>query len=92
MSDERPEGVPVAVREVSLRIVGHLVDRRQLAVERRVAHPGIRERVVRAEREILRHPFGEPKRRIDLGERLQSGTRLSMSEDVVLKGVHHLVR
>jgi hypothetical protein len=91
-SDVLPEGVAVPVREVAIGALGHLPDRRQEAVDCRVAHPRVGERVVGPEREVLGHPLGEPVRGHVLGERLQVVPRLSAREDVVLELVHHLVR
>ena len=86
-ADVRPERLAPAVREV-LRVVQFL-DRGQLLLARRVAHPHRGVRIDRADREVLGHPFDEPERQA-LGAvlaRLPVGTR----RDVVLKRVDELV-
>ena len=52
----------------------------QLFVQRRVAQPHGRVRIVRAERQVLGHALDEPQRQIQV-----------RAEDVVLKRVHQLV-
>ncbi len=92
LADERPHRLPVAIREVLVGVVAHLLDRRELAEQRRVAHPDVRDRAARPERQVLGHAFHEPGGRRHLGERLEPVARLAAREDVVLERVHHLVR
>ena len=92
LPDVRPEGVTVSVREVLVGLIGHLLDRRDVAVQRRVAHPAVGQRARRTERQVLGHALGEPERRQKLGERLHAVARLAAREDVVLERVDHLVR
>jgi hypothetical protein len=84
--------MPVPVREILLRFVGERLERRDSAEQGRVAHPRGGDRGVRAEREVFRHPLGEPERGHELGERSQSVARFAAREDIVLERVHHLVR
>ncbi len=49
-------------------------------------------RVNGAGRQVFRHPFGEPERKVHLRKILKSSTRFAARKDVVLKFVHHLVR
>ena len=90
--DVRPQRLAEAIRIVAIRLLGHLHDRRQIAVDRSVAHDGGRARVVRSEREILGHPFHEPERRIDLRELRDAAAGASAREDVELELVRHFVR
>ena len=92
LRDVGPECVAEPVREVTVGLLRHLLDGGNVPVQRRVAHPRVRERCARPERQILRHALGEPERRQVLREVLQAAARLAAGEDVVLEGVHHLVR
>ena len=82
----------VAIREILVRLVAQLLNRRDLSVEGGVAHPGRRERRVGTERQIFGHALGEPQRRQELHERLQTVAGFAPCEDVVLERVHHFVR
>ena len=81
-----------AVREKLVRLLRELFDGRDLSVERRVPHPRIGEREVRADRQIFGHSLREPERRKVLREILKPRARLAARENVELKCVHHLVR
>src|SRR5687767_7394757 len=57
--DILPERLAVAVREVLVGTHGHLLDRRKVAVDRRIAYPRLRQNMVRAAGEIFGHAFHE---------------------------------
>jgi hypothetical protein len=92
LPDVRPERLAELVRVVPVGPLGHLLDARDRAVEGRVAHPGVRDRVVGPEREVLRHSLEQPERRVHLRQLLDVRAGLAAAEDVVLELVHHLVR
>ena len=82
--------MPEAVGE-NPRIVGELLDGRQVAFQRGVAQPHRGVGIDRADREVFRHPLHEPQRWIHVDERLDPGTDAAPAEHVVLELVHHLV-
>ena len=92
LADVLPKRLAVAIREVFVRPLRHLLDRRKIPIDRGVAQPRRRERMHRADRQVLGHSLHEPEGRIDLVERLQIRARLAAREDVELELVHHLVR
>ena len=57
-----------------------------------VAKPRRRQNVVGSKRQVLRHAFHKPIRRIDLIERLNIRAGFAARENVVLELVHHFVR
>ena len=91
LPDVLPQRLAVAVRKEEVGAKRHLLDGRQVAVERGVAHPRLREDVIGAEREILRHALHHPERWLHLLQRLQSAAGSAASEDIVLERVHQLV-
>ena len=90
LADVRPQGVAEAVGE-DPRIVGELLDRGEVPLERRVPQPHGRVGVDGADRQVLRHPLHEPQRRVDADDRPDAGAGVAMTEHVVLELVHHLV-
>src|SRR6185503_10138532 len=87
-----PESFAVAIREILVGALRHLLDGWQGAVYDCVTDPGLGEKVPRADRQVLRHSFHEPERGIDLTESLEIRSRFAAGEDVVLELVHHFVR
>ena len=71
--------------------VGHLFDRGQVTLERRVPQPHRGIGVERAEREVLRHPLHEPQRWVDADHRLHAAAGVPTAVHIVLKLVDHLV-
>ena len=92
LADILPQRFTEAVREILVRTVGHLLHRRDVARDCRITQPAGGERVVRADREILRHAFHEPQRRIDPLEHLLVRSGAAAREHIVLELVHHFVR
>ena len=90
LADVGPQGVPEAIGE-DPRIVGELLDRGEVPLERRVPQPHGRVGVDGADREVLRHPLHEPERRVDADDRPDAGAGAAVTEHVVLELVHHLV-
>jgi hypothetical protein len=86
-----PEREAVAVREVPVGALRHLLHARQPAVDRGVAHPRVGLRVFVAERQELGHPLHEPERRAHPRQPLEVRPGLAAREDVELELVHHLV-
>jgi hypothetical protein len=84
--------MPKTIWEVFVRLLRHLLDRRDAPLQGGVPHPRRRQRMQRSERQVLGHAFGEPERGHELRERLHAVARLSAREHVVLERVHHLVR
>ena len=91
-ADVLPKRFTVAVGEVLVRPLRHLLDRGQVSIHDSVTNPLLGEDVVRSARQVLCHAFHEPERRVDLIERLEIRAGLAAREDVELELVHHFVR
>ncbi len=87
-----PERLSVAIGEPPVRIVGHLLHRRQVPVQCGVAHDAVGGRMVRADGEVLGHSFHEPQRRRRRGERGHGVPGAPLEDDVELELMHHFVR
>ena len=87
--DVGPDGMPEVVREHL--VVAQLLQGREVAFHGRVAQPHGGVVVDRPDREILRHSFHEPERRIDVHVGLDAGAHAAATEHVVLELVHHFV-
>ena len=85
-ADVRPQRLPVAIREEA-RVVGELLDRREVVALGRVAQPHRRERIVASEREVLGHALDQPERQ---GAEPREAARSRLG-DAVLEDVHELV-
>jgi hypothetical protein len=82
LSEERPERVAVPVREI-MRVL-ELLDRRQPAMQLRIAQPHVREGVGWPKGQVLGHPFDEPAGQVER-------VLMCAFRDVDLKGVGELV-
>ena len=87
-----PQRLAVAIWEVLVRTLSHLLDRRQVSVDDCVTNPLLRQYVLWSAREIFGHAFHEPERRVDLIERLQIRPSFAARKNVELELVHHFVR
>ena len=77
----RPQRLPEAIRRRAR--AAQLLERRQRVALRRVANPCSRERIVRADRQVLGHAFRKPQR--------HHHRPLLFSQDIHLERVHELV-
>ena len=90
LTDVGPQRVAIPVREDS-GIGGHVFDRGKVSLERGVPQPHRRFRIDRAARQVFRHAFHEPERRVHAHQCLHAGAGAAAAVHVVLELVHHLV-
>ena len=86
----RPDGVTEPIGE-NPRVVGELLDGREMPFQRRVPQPHRGVRIERADRQVLRHALHEPQRGVHVDQRLHPGADAAPAEHVVLELVDHLV-
>ena len=86
----RPDGVTEPIGE-NPRVVGELLDGREMPFQRRVPQPHRGVRIERADRQVLRHALHEPQRGVHVDQRLHPRADAAATEHVVLELVDHLV-
>ena len=92
LADVAHQRLAEPVREKAIRRHRHLLDGRDVAIDGSIAEPHVGEPVIGAQRQVLRHAFHEPERRVHRLQCLQVRTGTAAREHVILELVHHFVR